>query len=144
MTTGQVNRQNIGAVAAIPASVLLGNTITVTPTAASTTYSLPTASDILTAFGKDITTGVPKLTTGDSLPLRFVNKGVHNAFIACSTTGGDGTAVIAYAPGTNPLAFASASGATAHVGKVTDLFLEFTNVSGGVGGATGSYTIYSH
>jgi len=143
LTTGQVNKQNCGTTTSIPDEFMLGNTITVTPTAANTTYVLPTASDILAVFGKDVTTGVPKLTTGDSLPLRFINKGSVPCYLATNPTGGDGSACILYNGYTGMTGFVSYTGAVVPAGKITPVFLEFTNVSGSTLGATGSYTIYA-
>lgn len=143
LTTGQINKQNCGTTTAIPDDFLLGNTITVTPATVNTTYFLPTASEILTAFGKDISTGVPKLSRGDTLPLKFVNRGTFPAYLSCNPTGGDGSAIIMYQGGAETSALTSTTGSVTPVGKITNIFLEFTNVSGSLGGATGSYTIYA-
>lgn len=149
LLTGQVNMQNVSAITPattnIPDQFILGDTIVVAPTTANTTFTLPSASDILNIFGKDINTGVPKLTKGDALPLRFINKGTQNAYLKTGT-GGDGSAVILYngaAVYNANATFPIASTGAANIAHITQVQLEFTEVNGSLGGATGAYTIYA-
>ena len=140
LTTRRIIKQNIGTSGAnIPATALLNNTITVSPSTVNQTYTLPKASDILAEFGKSIDTGVPKLAAGDTLEVRIVNRGAFSAYIAANATGGDGTAIIAPTG-----ASAGSTGATYVVGRITNVFLEWLSVSGGTQGATGQYTVYSN
>lgn len=144
LTSGKIIRQNVGSAgAAIPPSFLLNHTIVVSPTGASQTYTLPTASQILSEFGKSIDTGVPKLVTGDSIRFKIVNRGNSPAYIATNPTGGDGTAIICYTGSSTGWGGFGFTGSVTPVGKQTTLYLEWLSVSGGINGATGVYTIYA-
>lgn len=144
LTTGRVFKQNLGtAGTAIPPAYVLGHTIVVSPSTGLQTYTLPTASAILAEFGKSIDTGVPKISVGDSLVLRVVNRGSSAAFIASNPTGGDGTAIIAYTGSSAAVSGAQYTGSVVPVGKLTTLYLEWLQVNGGVNGATGLYTVYA-
>lgn len=144
LSSGKIIKQNVGAAGTnIPPSFVLNHTIVVSPTGASQTYTLPTASAILSEFGKSIDTGVPKIAAGDSLILRVVNRGSSPAYIASNPTGGDGTAIIAYTGASTGVGGPLFTGAVAPVGKLTTLYLEWLQVSGGVNGSTGLYTIYA-
>src|SRR6185437_6143144 len=142
-TCTKVIKQDVGAVGTnIPPSFMLNHTITVSPTGANQTYTLPTASAILAEFGKSNDTGVPKLAVGNSLMLRIVNRGGFPAYIATNPTGGDGTAIVAYTGSSTGIAGPGFTGSVSPVGKLTTIYLEWLQVNGGVNGATGQYTIY--
>lgn len=144
LVTGRVIGQSAGTSGtAIPPSFLMNHTIVVAPTAANQTYTLPTASAILSEFGKSIDTGVPKLAVGDSLILRVVNRGAAPAYILSNPTGGDGTALIAYTGSATGNAGPGFTGSVTPVGHLSTLYLEWLQVNGGVNGATGLYTIYA-
>ena len=137
-TVTRVVQNNLGfASTAIPATVIPGGYIFVSPTGSTgSTFTLPTASTLLSQFGEPL--GTPKLTPGEVLTLHVVNKGTQPAIIAGST-GTDGTSVTVLAPTTG----------TARVGALN---IEFTSISaGGVSGnnnvgtifnGTGTYTLY--
>src|SRR6266576_1087225 len=76
LVTGRISKAGQGNVTG-PISVggFLNHTIVVSPQTVNQTYTLPTASQILSEFGKSIDTGVPKLNVGDSHILRVVNRG---------------------------------------------------------------------
>lgn len=136
--TSKIIRQSVGNTgAAIPLTFILGDTIVISPSTVNQTYTLPSASQILSEFGKSIDTGVPKLAAGDCLQLKIVNRGAFAGYILTSPTGGDGSALLAYTGGA-----AASTGAIAISGKLTTMYLELTAVNGGVNGATGAYTIY--
>ncbi len=144
LTTGKVIKQNVGASgSAIPPSFVLGHTIVVSPTGPSQTYTLPTASAILSEYGKSIDTGIPKLAAGDSLIIRVVNRGAAPAIIASNPTGGDGTAIICYTGSATGVGGPGFTGSVTPVGKLTTLYLEWLQVNGGVNGSTGYYSIYA-
>ena len=144
LTVGKVIKQSVGATSsAVPVSALLNHTITVVPTTANQTFTLPTAAQLLSQFGKSTDTGVPKLAAGDSLVFNVVNRGSQAAYIASNPTGGDGTAIIAYTGASAQVSGAAFTGAVAPVGKITPVYLEWLQVSGGVVGATGLYTLYA-
>lgn len=141
LSSGKIVKQDVGtAGAAIPPSFLLNHTIVVSPTGANQTYTLPTASAILSEFGKSIDTGVPKLAAGDSIILHVANRGSDPAYIASNPTGGDGSAAIAYAGSSTGI---YSTGAVTPVGKLTTLYLEWLQVNGGVNGSTGLYTVFA-
>jgi hypothetical protein len=143
LVTGKIIKTNVGTTsAAIPPVAILGHTITVSPASASQIYTLPTASAILAEFGKSIDTGVPKLAAGDSHIIRIVNRGAAPAIILSNPTGGDGTAILAYTGSATGIGGVGFTGTVFPVGKLTTLYLEWLQVSGGVNGATGLYTIY--
>lgn len=129
---------DLGATGAeINPALLASSTIVVRPTAIQT-YTLPSASDIISIFGIDVDTGIPRISTGQSIKLNVINKGTAPAYILSGPTGGDGTAIIAFTGAANA---SNATGSTPH-GKVTPLTIEFTSVSSSLLGATGAYTVY--
>lgn len=123
----------------IPASVVLGQTVIISPSSALQTYTLPTATSIISEFGEP--QGVPKLSTGNILPINIINRGTFDAFINGST-GSDGSAVVALCPANTTN---TATGTTTMLGTNCSVFIEFTNVASSLsyGGCTGAYTIYS-
>jgi len=142
--SGVVLKNDLGATGkAIPASLVLGHTIIVSPVTASQTYTLPTASSLLSEFGRSIDTGVPTTRAGNMIVFNVVNRGTSPAYIKSNTVGGDGTAIIAYNGGVVDAAGPSYTGATVPVGKITPVYLEWLSVSGGLDGATGTYTLYN-
>ena len=146
LVTGRITKQDMGpAGTSIPPGAILGNTIVVSPTGANQTYTLPTASSILSEFGKSIDTGVPKLSVGDSHIIRIVNRGTAPAYVASNPTGGDGTAIIVNNGGAtgNYTSSYAYTGTVVPVGHLTSIYLEWLQVNGGVQGATGFYTIYA-
>jgi hypothetical protein len=144
LRSGVAIKDDLGAVStAIPAPVLLGHTIVVSPTTLGQVYTLPSASSILYEFGRSNDTGVPKTGVGNMLVLNVVNRGTVGALIATNAVGGDGTVLVAYNGGVPVGGGASYTGAALPKGRITPLYLEWLQVSGGVNGATGQYTIYN-
>lgn len=137
-TVTRVIQSNLGTTsAAVPASIIPGGYIFVSPTGSTgSTYTLPTAATLLSEFGE--TLGQPSLAAGEVLVLRVVNKGTQPA-IFVGSTGTDGTSVTALSPVTG-------------TGRTTWLNIEFTSISAGgvsgnnnvgiIFGGTGSYTLY--
>jgi hypothetical protein len=126
---------SVRSVATIPVSSLAGNTIFVSPSSDSTdSFILPTASEILSVFGRSVDTGAAKLSTGDCLRYTVVNKSsATGAFIYPGQTGADSSTGSIEAP---------TGGSDGAIGFGTDFILEFTNVGSSLSGATGSYIIY--
>lgn len=142
--SGVAIQNDVGAVTTnISAAALLGHTIVVSPTTAGQTFTLPTASSILYEFGRSIDTGVPKTAPGNMLVFNVVNRGTLPAYIASNPTGGDGSAIIAYNGGVISATGPSYTGAVVPVGKITPVYMEWLQVSGGVNGSTGQYTLYN-
>ena len=129
VAAGSLNR----AVPNIPATSLLGTTLFVAPGTSTDTFVLPTASQILSAFGRSTNTGVSSISTGDCLRYSVVNRSVTAGVLYSGQSGIDS------ATGSVAISTGGASGAT---GKATDFFLEFTNVGSSLAGVTGSYMIY--
>ena len=142
--SGVVVKNNLGATStSVPATAILGHTIVVAPTTAGQIFTLPTASSILYEFGRSIDTGVPKTAVGNMVVFSVVNRGTVPAYIACNPTGGDGTAIIAYNGGIINATGPSYTGAVVPKGKITPVYMEWLQVSGGVNGSTGQYTLYN-
>ena len=143
--TGTINSVNLGATsAAISAIQFQGHTLIVNPTLGSQTYTLPTATQLLNEYGVNLDSGIPKLTAGALHNIHIINRSTNNsvAYIAANPTGGDGSVVLAYAPtGGNFNGIPLSTGA-ALTGKLTNIYLQWTNVASGTNGASGSYTIY--
>lgn len=124
----------------IPASVLGSQAIIVTPASINQTYTLPTASAILSAFG--LRNGLAYLEAGAYIPIQVINASAFPAYILSNPTGGDGSAAIAYgttAVGGNGALSTGAVGVAAHK---TDVLLRFSNVGVSANGATGTYSIF--
>lgn len=142
-STLKVAKQNVGAVGVvIPTSFLTSHTIVVAPTTVNQTYTLPTASAILSQFGKS-GSGVPKLVAGDSLVLQVVNRGAFPAYIASNPVGGDGTAIISYTGAASVSSGPLYTGAMVPSGKLTTVYLEWLEVHSSSAGATGYYTVFA-
>lgn len=137
----RIIKTDMGATGAyIPASVILGQSVVISPLTTGQTYTFPTAASIISEFGEP--QGVPRLGTGNILPINVINRGTFDAFINGST-GTDGSAVIVQCAANTPNV---ATGAVAMAGNARTVYLEFTGVfnsSNTYGGATGSYTVYS-
>lgn len=137
LVCGKVAKASLGnASAPVPLAAIQAHTFSVSPTGAGQVYTLPTASDLLSGFGKNIDTGIPKFVAGDAISFEVVNRGPFPCGLASNATGGDGTVV------TCSTGSSSAFAGSAPVGKITRVHLEWTAVNGGVNGATGTYTIY--
>jgi len=142
--SGVALKEDLGASStAIPAAAILGHTIVVSPTTAGQVYTLPTAASMLYEFGRSIDTGVPKTGVGNMIVLNVVNRGTLPAYIACNPTGGDGSAIIAYNGGVISATGPSYTGSIVPKGHITPVYMEWLQVSGGVNGATGQYTLYN-
>lgn len=139
--TGHILKDDMGSVSAdIKAGAVLGHTIVISPSGANQTYTLPTATSLLNAYGKSIDTGVCKTATGNMIKLDIINRGTFPAYIASNTTGGDGSAMVCY-PGGSTQSF---TGSVTPIGNLTNIYLEWRSVNSGVAGATGVYSVYGN
>jgi hypothetical protein len=122
------HRQDLGPVSvAIKPIVLAAPCISMAPTATGQTYTLPSAAQILQVFGRNLESGLSRVSSGTIIELTVVNhSGTFGATVAASGTGGSGTVVCPTGP----------------YGKGTKVFVEFTSVSSGTGGCTGDYVVY--
>ena len=145
LVTQRVNPVSLGnTAAAVPVNALFDSMFVVSPNGGSnaatgTNYTLPSASNLLAAFGAPL--GQSKLGVGDCLLLRVNNKGTSPAYIVSNSSGGDGSAVIAYANG-NTGSYSGQGTGSAGQGKTTLVTLEWLQVNSGTNGATGLYTVY--
>ena len=109
----------------------------VNPAASGVTYILPSANDMIDLLGVQ-SNGLPTPTysncvqEGDVLILPVINRSPSGATFYCGTGG------------TGALAVSAASTASTVTGELNQLVIEFTNVSSGSLGVTGSYVIYGH
>jgi hypothetical protein len=146
LVTQRVNPISLGNVGtSVPISALLDSMVVVSPNGGSNSatgapYTLPSAASLLSAFGAPL--GQAKLNVGDCLIFRINNKGTSPAYIVSNSSGGDGSAVIAYANGNTGSYSGQGTGTVSHAGKVTQLTLEWLQVNSGSNGATGLYTVY--
>ena len=121
------HRQDVGpASVALNPIVLASPCISMSPSAGSLTYTLPTAAQILQVFGRNLESGRANVCAGTIAELQVVNHGAFPCTVAASSTGGSGTVVCATGP----------------YGKATKVFVEFTSVSSGLAGCTGEYVVY--
>lgn len=147
----RIIQYNLGATGTIiPASALVGGYVFVSPGTGAQTYTLPSATQILSEFGEPL--GAANINAGDVLSFYIVNKGTFNCLIASQTGtgGGDGTIIVANAANATG---SFSTGAISPIGHSTFVKLEFTSVSnGGVIGSnnigiitqsTGSYSVYN-
>lgn len=111
-------------------------------------YVLPSATALLAEFGRNLDTGLSKAASGDILRIQFVNAGQVDAQIRATGAqpgnpnwGGDGTTVTV-PRAANPIVNGLASTGVIGNGNVSNVYIRFTNVSSGLGGTTGSYTIF--
>lgn len=143
-TCFRITKADMGATGTtITPNFIDNHTIVVSPSTAGQVYTLPSASLILSEFGKNVDTGIPKLGVGDSLLVDIVNRGNNPAVIATASAanGGDGTQLVC-ATGSAGIQGVGFTGAVIPRGRLTTLTLEFLEVNGSVAGATGLYTIY--
>ena len=120
------HRQELGpSSVAIRPIVLAAPCISMTPSTAGQTYTLPSAAQILQVFGRNLESGHSRLYAGSILDLQFVNRsGLFTCNVSSAATGGDSKTIIC------------------PVYSGTKVFLEFTSVSSGLNGCTGDYIIY--
>lgn len=133
------HRQDIGSSGTtISAVQLAGQCLSVIPGTSGQTYTLPTASQILQVFGRNIDSGLSRIVPGTIMEFKFVNRGSFTCAIAGNPTGSDGSAVICYTG-----AAGLGTGVVALSGLPTRICLEWLQVNSGTNGATGLYTIYA-
>jgi hypothetical protein len=144
LVTGTINAINLGAVSApISSNVFNGHTLSCAPVTAGQVYTLPTAAQILSEYGINLDSGIPKLTAGAMHNIHIINKGTSSAFVASNPTGGDGSAIIAYSPtGGSFNGLPLSTGATVPLGKLTNIYILWTNVASGASGYSGSYSVF--
>jgi hypothetical protein len=147
--TPKIAVQSIGAgPATFGAGSIVADTLVVSPVVGGTTFTLPTASQILSAFGEPL--GVASIGVGTQLQLHVVNKGTSDCLLATNSVGGDGSKIAVFPPYANYTGViggsANNTGSVAPVGKITNFvieFLEVSGVSGPMAQATGLYCIYA-
>ena len=133
------HRQDVGPTGInIPPLYLAGPCISVTPSSVGQNYTLPTASQILQVFGRNLESGIPRFGPGTIMELQVINRGTYTCALVSNPTGGDGTAVLCYTG-----AYGLGTGVVPLAGYPTHVYLEWIQVYGGPNGATGYYSIYA-
>jgi hypothetical protein len=134
------HRQDVGSVSTvIPAIALTGQCISMAPTSASQNYTLPTAAQILQVFGRNLESGISRISPGTIFEIKVINRGTAPCAVVSNPTGGDGSAVICYTGAYDQLG----TGAIASSGLPTRICLEWLEVNSGTQGATGLYCVYA-
>ena len=125
------HRQDLGATGTvIPSLYLSGPCISMVPATGTQDYTFPAATQMLQVFGRNLDSGVSRIAPGTVMEFQFINRGTEACTVTASGTGGDSTSVACATGGSN-------------IGKKTGVFLEWIAVNSGMGGCTGTYTIYS-
>lgn len=106
-------------------------------------YTLPPAARLLRELGTQ-SNGNPTpqwsclTNTGDCLFINVINKGATGTIVANGDGGSTGVVVI---PGGNPYTATGVMGG-GNQGRRTNLTIEFTSISNGINGVTGTYICY--
>ena len=126
-----------GAASRIDVSQLVGQTVQVTTTQANTVgiFTLPSAEQLLRELGTQNSglstpTWSVACSSGDCLFLNVVNRSPNTGAI---TAGADSTGTAWVNP---------ATGTTYSLGVMRTVTVQFTNISNGANGVTGSYVVY--